>query len=253
MIPSKRIQNGPSSLIDQKEIQLIGNTYTSDIDADVDILPIILGRKRFSEIAKRFFDIICATAGIIINLPLMLIIAILIKLESRGPIFFKQTRIGLNRRRIHEHRHSKSRRLGPDLKGKPIIIYKFRTMKAGANPYAVSPANGDDVRITRLGRLLRSTCMDELPQFFSVLKGDMSIVGPRPEMQFIVERYGPRESLRLMVKPGLTGLWQLRGSRTLQIHEDLSHDLEYLQNSSTWLDIRIIFSTLIFMFRGKNT
>ena len=154
-----------------------GNTITTqtafapeDLELEIDILPLILGQGRVNATLKRVLDICLAVFGIIVNLPLMAIIAVAIKLESRGSILFKQTRVGQNRRRIHEHMNFRDRRNGNNFKGRPINIYKFRTMRTDSDPYAVSPQSKDDARITRVGRFLRASCMDELPQFFSVLR-----------------------------------------------------------------------------------
>jgi len=205
---------------------------------------------RWYRLAKRLIDIIIAGIGLIISLPVMVLIACLVKLDSPGPAIFRQKRIGRNRR-FHSNGHLFERRNG-DLKGKPFDIYKFRTMKQNVDPYAISPCNNFDPRITQVGRIIRPFCLDELPQLINVLKGDMSLVGPRPEMPFIVKNYGNLESLRLAVKPGITGLWQLFGSRKKLIHENLQFDLEYIRNRSLKLDLKIMIKTIGFVFRSKN-
>ena len=133
-------------------------------------------------------------------------------------------------------------------------MYKFRTMRVTSDAYALSPAGDDDPRITRIGRLLRMGGLDELPQLVNVLKGDMSLVGPRPEMPFIVQRYSALERQRLRVRPGITGLWQLSPDRHTQIHENIEYDLYYVSNRSLLLDAIILLETLLFtvavMFRA---
>ena len=157
-------------------------------------------------------------------------LAALIRLDSKGPALFRQERVGLNGRRFR--------------------MFKFRTMYADAPAYAYSPKESDDLRITRLGRFLRRTSLDELPQLLNVLLGNMSLVGPRPEMPFIVETYTERHSQRLQVKPGITGLWQLSGDRNYLIHENVEYDLYYIQHRNFFMDLAILLHTSIFAMRG---
>jgi len=152
------------------------------------------------------------------------------KIDSKGPVFFRQERIGRN--------------------GKAFKMYKFRSMIKGTDPYAVNPMNQYDVRITRFGRFLRRTSLDELPQIINVLKGEMSFIGPRPEMPFIVDQYDEVHRERLKVLPGITGLWQLSGDRKKAIHENMDYDLYYIRNMSFFLDFAIFIETLFFAFRG---
>ncbi len=205
---------------------------------------------KYYPLLKRCIDILGALLGLILAMPVMILVAIAIKLDSPGPVLFRQNRIGKNRR-YHSNGHLKECRRF-DLKGKPFTIYKFRTMRTDADPYAVSPGDNSDPRLTRTGRIIRPLCLDELPQFFNVLKGDMSLVGPRPEMPFIVQRYNSIESLRLLAKPGITGLWQLHGSRKKHIHENLEYDLHYIQNCCLWMDLKIMLKTIWFVFKTKN-
>ena len=136
------------------------------------------------------------------------------------------------------------------LNGRRFRMFKFRTMYTDAPTYAYSPKKSDDLRITRLGRLLRRTSLDELPQLLNVLMGSMSLVGPRPEMPFIVETYTERHSQRLQVKPGITGLWQLSGDRSYLIHENIEYDLYYIQHRNFFMDLAILLHTTIFAMRG---
>ena len=195
---------------------------------------------------KRSIDFAFAAMTMVFLSPIFLMITLMIKLTSRGPIFFKQVRIGQVRLKEGQELD------GPVLKGEPFLIYKFRTMTIDAPAYAVSPSSSEDKRITGIGRILRRSCADELPQLINVLKGSMSLVGPRPEMPFIVEKYDHLQARRLWAKPGVTGLWQLQGSRDKPIHEDLKFDMFYVKNWSLWLDFRILIQTLKFMLHGKN-
>ena len=166
----------------------------------------------------------------ILGAPLFLILGVLIKLDSKGPVFFRQERIGKN--------------------GKPFLMYKLRTMKTSASPYQYSPDQSTDPRITRIGRFLRRTSLDELPQLFNILRGMMSLVGPRPEMPFIVQQYTAQHRHRLQVKPGLTGLWQLSGDRAFLIHENIEYDLYYIRHRNFFMDLAVLLHTSIFAMRG---
>jgi len=189
------------------------------------------GPRRFTyEWAKRIFDFFGASAMLAIGSPLFLLLAILIKLDSKGPALFQQERVGLSGRRFR--------------------MFKFRTMFMEAPAYAYSPRKSDDFRITRIGRFLRRTSLDELPQLLNVFLGDMSLVGPRPEMPFIVETYTKRHSQRLQVKPGITGLWQLSGDRNYLIHENIEYDLYYIKHRNFFMDVAILLHTTIFAMRG---
>ena len=206
----------------------------------------------FYNLIKRLLEIIIAGIGLIFTLPIMAFIAFLIRVDSSGPVIFRQKRIGRNRRYNRNGNGHLSDRRNGDLKGKPFEIYKFRTMKQNADHYANSPRDNFDPRITRIGGIIRPLCLDELPQLINVLKGDMSLIGPRPEMPFIVNDYNDMERLRLAVKPGVTGLWQLYGSRKKHIHENLQYDLDYIRNRSFKLDLKIMIKTIGFMFGSKN-
>jgi len=151
-------------------------------------------------------------------------------MDSEGPIIFKQERVGKG--------------------GRLFEIYKFRTMRVDAPKYQHSPTTANDQRITRVGRILRKTSLDELPQILNVIRGEMSLVGPRPEMPFIVETYGPRERQRLSVVPGITGLWQLSADRSLLIHENPQYDLYYIRNRGFFMDLAILMHTAMFAIKG---
>lgn len=203
-------------------------------------------------LAKRVFDVLFSALVLLLLSPLFVLVAILVKLDSEGPVIFRQKRIGQDRRNGNNQRISNTDRRQVNQKGKPFTIYKFRTMGVDSPRYAATPDGDDDPRLTRMGRLLRRACIDELPQLFNVLNGDMSFVGPRPEMPFIVQTYNSLHCRRLQVKPGLTGLWQLKGSRKVPIHKNLHYDLHYIKKQSLWLDFKIILQTMLFALSRKN-
>ena len=182
------------------------------------------------ELAKRVFDIGGSIALILLASPLFLLLAIAIKVDSVGSVFFRQQRIGKD--------------------GKEFAMYKFRSMATHAPKYEYSPRDSRDPRITRVGRFLRKSSLDELPQLLNVLQGTMSLVGPRPEMPFIVEQYTQRHRNRLDIKPGLTGLWQLSGDRAFLIHENIEYDLYYIRHRNFFMDLAILLHTSIFAMRG---
>ena len=182
------------------------------------------------ELEKRTFDLACAMALIVLLAPLWAVIAILVRCDSSGTVLFRHQRVGKD--------------------GKLFELYKFRSMYNSAPRYGVSPCNPGDPRITRLGRFLRRTSFDELPQLINVIKGEMSLVGPRPEMEFIVDQYGPEHRQRLEVLPGITGLWQLSADRAFHIHHNLQYDLYYIRHRSFLMDCAILLHTAVFAMRG---
>lgn len=175
---------------------------------------------------KRAVDLVISALLLILFAPLLLCIAILVCLDSPGPALFVQKRVGRN--------------------GRIFDIYKFRSMYAGSAKYELSPVTSLDPRITRIGRVLRQTSFDELPQLLNVLLGDMSLVGPRPEMPFIVQDYDAQLRQRLSVTPGVTGPWQLSPFRGLPIHQNIHYDLYYIRNRTFLLDMAILLQTLFF-------
>ena len=185
-------------------------------------------------VIKRSFDIIFASIGLVIALVPMSIIAIAIKLDSPGPVIFSQRRVGEN--------------------GRLFNMYKFRTMVHNAEARQnelVKVINGqalykfyDDPRVTRAGKFLRRTSLDELPQLVNILKGDMSLVGPRPELPWLVNQYEPWQRKRFEVPQGLTGWWQINGRADKPMHLNTADDLYYIKNYSLWLDIQIIWRTV---------
>jgi exopolysaccharide biosynthesis polyprenyl glycosylphosphotransferase len=181
-------------------------------------------------LAKRAADLAVTFVLLVLLAPLLLAIALLIRFDSQGPALFVQKRVGLH--------------------GRIFEIFKFRTMHTGVAKYHVSPATADDCRITRVGRILRRTSLDELPQLLNVLLGDMSLVGPRPEMPFLVAMHPAQHRPRLQAPPGITGLWQLSADREFQIHENLHYDLYYIRNRTFFLDAAILIHTIFFAMHG---
>ena len=187
--------------------------------------------------AKRLIDLLGSLTGLIILLPVFVIISILIKLTSKGPIFFTQERLGKN--------------------GKIFKIIKFRTMVVNAEKMGdrIAVKNEDDPRITKVGKFLRATSLDELPQLLNVLKGDMSLVGPRPSVPYHpykYEDYNNFQKRRFEMRPGMTGLAQVSVRNSVPWDERIKLDVEYVEKFSILLDIKILFKTLQKIFYGEN-
>ena len=196
------------------------------------------------ELLKRIRDVTIATLAIAVFWPTALLIALLIKLDSPGPVLHRQTRIGYQ--------------------GRPFTFYKIRTMVVGADkqppyPHVIQDfrtyrfhPDSPDPRVTRVGRILRTTTLDEAPQLLNVLKGDMSLVGPRPELPGIVAQYPPEYHQRHCVKPGMTGLAAVNGRSELTYHETVMYDLEYVRNPSLWRDLQILVRTVMVFLSRKG-
>ena len=205
---------------------------------------VTINNKKGYLIAKRIMDICGAIIGLICLSWLFLIVAVLIKLEDpKSPIFFKQVRIGKD--------------------GKKFYMYKFRSMVINAEEMLESLLHlnettgamfkiKNDPRVTKIGRFIRKTSIDELPQLWNVLKGDMSLVGPRPPLPREVAHYTEYHKQRLLVTPGCTGLWQVSGRSNVGFEEMVKLDLEYIQNQSIFLDLKIIFKTVFVLFGSKD-
>lgn len=193
---------------------------------------------------KRIIDFTASLIGIILLSPVFIIISIMIKFDSKGPIVFGHIRKGLH--------------------GKDIRVYKFRTMYENSkeifdnfteeqkNEFYINFKLDNDPRITKLGHFLRKTSLDELPQLFNILKGDMSIVGPRPIVEGEIERYGKYSKKLFSVMPGLTGYWQANGRSDTTYEERVAMDMYYIDNRSTVLDIKIIFKTFISVIKKEG-
>ena len=196
-------------------------------------------------VIKRIIDIVLSAVALVISSPIMLGVAIAIKLDDGGPVLFKQTRVGIH--------------------GKPFTMYKFRSMVTNAEEIKAKLAaeSGqtdrfifklkDDPRITKVGKFIRKTSLDEFPQFFNVFKGDMSLVGPRPALPDEVARYGSLYSTRLLVKPGITGPWQVSGRSDLSQEQSEFLDVSYIENWSITGDLAILAKTVMVVFRGTGS
>lgn len=189
----------------------------------------------FYNIAKRLMDIVLSTIGILISLPIIIIFGILIMIESKGFFIYSQKRVGKD--------------------GKVFTMYKMRSMYIDAEHMGEMWAKQDDIRVTRIGRFIRKKRIDEFPQFFNILIGDMSMVGPRPERPVFVEKFNreiPGFSERLKVKCGLTGWAQVNGGYDLTPEQKLNFDIYYINNKSILLDIKIIFMTIKIVITGRG-
>jgi lipopolysaccharide/colanic/teichoic acid biosynthesis glycosyltransferase len=182
---------------------------------------------------KRCCDVVVATICLIFAIPVFILVALAIWLESPGAPVFRQTRIGKN--------------------GRPFMMYKFSTMIPDRRNTKLLFEGEDrrkhhktqnDPRVTRLGKVLRQTSIDELPQLWNIIRGDMSLIGPRPELSEIVDHYEPWQHRRHLVRPGLTGWWQIHGRSDLPMHEHTELDIYYVTNISFWLDMRILLRTI---------
>lgn len=200
-------------------------------------------KKMIYKFSKRLIDIIFSLLGIVILSPIVLVIAILIKIDSKGPIIFSQDRIGKDE--------------------KSFKMYKFRSMVVNAEELKEKLAKQnemsgpmfkikDDPRITKIGRFIRKTSIDELPQLFNILKGDMSLVGPRPSLPKEVEKFEPWMKERLNVRPGLTCYWQVGGRNTIDFEDWMRLDIKYVKERGFLLDMKLIFKTFFVLFGDNN-
>jgi len=180
---------------------------------------------------RRLFDIACAGAALVVTSPLLALAALAVKLEDRGPVLYRQVRVGKD--------------------GRDFELLKLRTMVVGAEKIGAGFAvNRGDPRITRAGRALRRLSLDELPQLWNVIRGDMSVIGPRPTLRYQVESYDERQLHRLDVKPGITGWAQIHGRTALPWAERIELDLWYVEHRSVAVDLRILFRTPLALFGG---
>lgn len=221
--------------------------FEEEFDEDaiaIDFSDVLVKESILYSITKRLIDIVGSLCGIILLSPLFLIVAILIKLEDpKGKVFFAQERNG---------RYPKT-----------FKMYKFRSMVHNAEDLLKDLMDrneqtgpvfkiNDDPRITKVGKVIRKTSIDELPQLFNVLKGDMSLVGPRPPIPHEVEQYNSYQMQRLAVKPGLTCIWQVSGRNNIGFDEWVEMDIEYIKTRNLWLDIKLIFKTVGVLFGDDN-
>lgn len=184
------------------------------------------------KLLKRMVDIILSMPVVVLLLPVFVVIIIMIKISSKGPAIFTQERAGKD--------------------GKPFIFYKFRTMRLDVDPFGPSPKSNQDIRLTKIGKFLRENSLDELPQLFNILKGDMSIVGPRPLYVSQMAEWNERQKKRLLVKPGLTGLAQISGRGRLTREEKLELDVKYVETAGLGSDVKMILATACQVFGRKD-
>lgn len=186
-------------------------------------------------IIKRLFDVVVSACVLLVLLPFFLVVAIAIKLDSKGPVFFMQERLGLH--------------------AKPFLVYKFRSMFLGAEKLGVYEVKGDP-RVTRVGRILRPLSINELPQFLNILKGEMSLIGPRPVLPFHpwpLEEYTETQKKRFQVRPGLTGWAAVNGRKNVQWDRRLELDAEYVDRASLAFDIRILLKTVAVVLSASDS
>lgn len=197
----------------------------------------------FYEVIKRVIDVVCSFVGVLVLSPLFVVIAIIIKFTSKGPVFFSQKRVGRD--------------------GKQFKMYKFRSMVVNAEELkeklaAQNEMSGpmfkmkDDPRVTKVGKFIRKTSIDELPQLLNVLKGDMSLVGPRPSLPKEVAQFEDWMYRRLEVKPGLTCYWQVSGRNNIDFEDWMKLDIRYVEEKNLWIDIKLICKTVFVLFGDKN-
>lgn len=210
-----------------------------NLNSEVVLADIILGYKFF----KRTIDIACSLFGLLVLSPVLIIVSILIKLESDGPIIFSQDRIGY--------------------KGQKFKMYKFRSMVVNAEELKKKLAEQNemsgpmfkmknDPRVTKVGKFIRKTSIDELPQLINILKGEMSLVGPRPSLPKEVKEFEPWMMERLEVKPGLTCYWQVSGRNDIDFEDWMKLDIKYVRERSFWLDMKLIFKTFFVLFGDEH-
>ena len=211
-------------------------TYNSEKEQlfnDIDY-SLVKGSVLFS-VYQRSLDIVLSLIGLLVGVPIMIIFGILIKLEDKGPMTYKQERMGKG--------------------GKRFYIYKLRSMRTDAEKFGAKWAEKDDPRITKVGRFIRKTRIDEIPQLFNILKGDMSIIGPRPERPSFTIEFNeeiPGFINRLAIKPGLTGWAQVNGGYEITPEEKLVEDLYYIRNRSILLDMKILLKTVKVVLTGDG-
>ena len=229
----------PTNLFDVRKCK-----STISHDLDVAVIDLYTSPKMdFQLVLKRLMDICVSTALLLLTFPLFLLVAVLIKLTSEGPVFFRQERVGYN--------------------GRTFTLYKFRTMVKNAEQMKkdlleLNEMDGpvfkirNDPRITRVGHVLRKTSIDELPQLINVLKGDMSLVGPRPPVPNEVVQYQLSDRRRLSMKPGMTGIWQVSGRNNVSFEKWMEMDRQYIDQWSLWLDLKILARTVPVILRGSG-
>lgn len=221
-----------------------GLAYVGTLELTTTSTNEVIKIKSIYKYVKRFMDIVLASIGLVVLSPVFLVIAILIKTESKGKVFFKHKRIGKN--------------------GKEIYIYKFRTMVENAEDLIkqFTPEQmkefkenfklENDPRVTKIGRILRKTSLDELPQLINIIKGDISIIGPRPVVEEELEKYGMNKNKFLSVTPGLTGFWAANGRSNTTYEQRMEMELYYVDNMSFKLDLKVFFKTVLSVIKREG-
>ncbi|MDU4860453.1 MAG: sugar transferase [Terrisporobacter othiniensis] len=207
--------------------------FSSEISASIDYS--IVNDSFLFKIYHRILDIIISIIGLVISIPMIIVFGFLIKKEDGGPIFYKQDRLGKD--------------------GKIIFIYKLRSMRINSETNGAIWAEKNDPRITKVGKFIRKTRIDEIPQFLNILKGEMSVIGPRPERPTLTMEFNdeiPGFINRLVVKPGLTGYAQVHGGYEISPEDKIKEDLYYIKNRSVFLDLSILFKTVKVIFTGEG-
>ena len=221
-----------------------GLAYVGTLELTTTSTSEVIKVKSIYKYIKRFMDIVLASIGLVVLSPVFLIIAVLIKTESKGKVFFKHKRIGKN--------------------GKEIYIYKFRTMVENAEDLIkqFTPEQmkefkenfklENDPRVTKIGKILRKTSLDELPQLINIIKGDISIIGPRPVIEEELEKYGMNKNKFLSVTPGLTGYWAANGRSNTTYEQRMEMELYYVDNMSFKLDLKVFFKTVLSVLKREG-
>jgi exopolysaccharide biosynthesis polyprenyl glycosylphosphotransferase len=236
-LPGNIIVPQEDLVLDKEELQ---REAQQDKEITFQYHSVLTGRQL---IMKRILDIVLASIALIVAAPVMIVVAIAIRLDSKGPALFKQQRVGMG--------------------GKPFTIYKFRSMVTNAEALQKQvnkvDENGNvihktknDPRVTRMGKIVRKTSLDELPQLLNVIKGDMSLVGPRPELPWLVAEYETWQRQRFSVPQGITGWWQIHDRSDAPLHLNTEQDIYYVENYSLWLDIKIILMTIPALLKQKG-
>lgn len=230
-------------IIDVEEIENEGNMQLYALN-NLTLVEERKAQRLIYSVVKRFFDILVSASALLLLSPLFIAISLAVKLDSKGKVFFKHKRIGKN--------------------GQPLEIYKFRTMVENAEEllkkltpeqkeeYEKNYKLDNDFRITKIGSFLRKTSLDELPQLINILKGDMSLIGPRPVVEKEIEKYGFYQDRFLSVTPGLTGYWAANGRSCTSYEERIQMELYYVQNYSFGLDLEIFFKTIESVLKGHG-
>ena len=207
--------------------------FSDEITSSIDYS--IVNDSFLFKIYHRILDIIVAIIGLVISIPIIIVFGFLIKKEDGGPVFYKQDRLGKD--------------------GKIIFIYKLRSMRINSETNGAIWAEKNDPRITKVGKFIRKTRIDEIPQFLNILKGEMSIIGPRPERPTLTMEFNdqiPGFINRLVIKPGLTGYAQVHGGYEISPEDKIKEDLYYIKNRSVFLDFSILFRTIKVIFTGEG-